>query len=81
MRKWQKHCLTGLRKKAFFSKTNTIYGLEKKMNVIKLCEMIDMPSEVTQKIEKMNVEQYKEALDHYWILLQNKIMWDAAVDG
>jgi len=50
------------------------------MNIRKLCEMIDMPSEVIREIEKWNVEQYKEALDHYWILIQDKVNWDAATD-
>ncbi len=50
------------------------------MNIIELCEMIDMPGEVTSKIRKWNSVKYREALEHYWIRIQNKSNWDTALD-
>lgn len=51
------------------------------MNVRKLCRMIDMPEEVILEIEKWNAEVYREALEHYWIQVQDKSKWaDALVE-
>ncbi|HWT75017.1 MAG TPA: acyltransferase domain-containing protein [Mobilitalea sp.] len=49
------------------------------MNVRKLCKMIDMPEEVISEIEKWNAEEYKEALEHSWMLVQDKSKWEDAL--
>jgi hypothetical protein len=49
-------------------------------NVRTLCEMIDMPEEVTQEIEKWNAEEYREALEHYFFMIREKVQWDTALE-
>jgi hypothetical protein len=42
--------------------------------------MIDMPEEVIQTIEKWKAEEYKEALEHYLRMIQEKVQWDTALE-
>lgn len=49
------------------------------MNVRNLCKMINMPEEVIAEIEKWNSETYREALEHYWMLVQDRTRWDEAL--
>jgi hypothetical protein len=49
------------------------------MNVRELCKMIDMPEEVITEIEKWNEKTYREALEQYWILVQDKTKWEEAL--
>lgn len=49
------------------------------MNVRKLCKMIDMPDEAILEIENWNAEVYGEALEQYWVLVQDKSKWADAL--
>lgn len=49
------------------------------MNVNKLCKMINMPVEVTTEIAKWDAKAYGKALEHYWMLVQDKTSWTEAL--
>lgn len=50
------------------------------MNIRILCEMIDMPEEVIQEIETWKVEEYRDVLERYWALIQDKTKWNTAME-
>lgn len=50
------------------------------MDIKKLCVMIGMPEEVTEQMERWNAEEYGKALEQYFIRLQDKKQWDAALE-
>ena len=50
------------------------------MNIRILCSEINMPEEVTEAVEAWNEKDYQEALGQYWTRLQDKAMWDTALE-
>lgn len=49
------------------------------MNIEELCRMLHMPEEVISEVTKFNAEEYREALEHFWISIQDKSKWGTAV--